>query len=239
MKLRFRCIVFIVIWKVFVIMLNVYNARIKIKFLLAYLLGFLMISKFVFAVGFPEDPIERFKIGKENAPVTFYMFFSLSCTHCADLHESTFELIKKNYIDKGLVKMVFIDLPMGGDMVALAHAMLYAANKESERLELMDMYFKNQQYWLLNNSPQSAIVSYAKLSGLDVDKVEKTLVNKDFLKKLTDSANIYVKKLGINGTPFMVISKGKNISVKEDKKLSGALPYDKIAAELDEFLKNK
>jgi protein-disulfide isomerase len=135
--------------------------------------------------------------------------------------------------------MVFIDLPMGGDMVALAHAMLYAADKSSERLDLMDMYFKNQQYWLLNNSPQSAIVSYAKISGLDVDKVEKTLVNKDFLKKLIDSSLIYVKKLGINGTPFMVISKGKNISVKEDKKLSGALPYEKIATELDEFLKKK
>jgi predicted DsbA family dithiol-disulfide isomerase len=92
---------------------------------------------------------------------------------------------------------------------------------------------------LLNNSPQSAIVSYAKISGLDVDKVEKTLVNKDFLKKLIDSSLIYVKKLGINGTPFMVISKGKNISVKEDKKLSGALPYEKIATELDEFLKKK
>lgn len=215
------------------------NVFYKAKLLLVYLFGFLMLSKFAFAVGFAEDPIERFKIGSDNAPVTFYMFFSLSCTHCADLHANTFELIKKNYIDKGLVKMVFIDLPMGGDMVALAHAMLYAADKSSERLDLMDMYFKNQQYWLLNNSPQSAIVSYAKISGLDVDKVEKTLVNKDFLKKLIDSSLIYVKKLGINGTPFMVISKGKNISVKEDKKLSGALPYEKIATELDEFLKKK
>ena len=49
------------------------NVFYKAKLLLVYLFGFLMLSKFAFAVGFAEDPIERFKIGSDNAPVTFYM----------------------------------------------------------------------------------------------------------------------------------------------------------------------
>ena len=43
-------------------------------------------------------------IGEESAKVTIKVFSSLTCPHCANFHNEIFENLKKDFIDKGLVK---------------------------------------------------------------------------------------------------------------------------------------
>ena len=43
-------------------------------------------------------------IGSPEAKVTIKVFSSLTCPHCATFHTNIYEKLKKEYIDKGLVK---------------------------------------------------------------------------------------------------------------------------------------
>ena len=44
-------------------------------------------------------------IGNDEAKVTVKVFSSLTCPHCANFHTAVFNNLKKDYIDKGLVKI--------------------------------------------------------------------------------------------------------------------------------------
>ena len=56
-------------------------------------------------------------IGSPDAKVTVKVFSSLTCPHCANFHNSIFNDLKKEYIDKGLVKFEHHAFPL--DLAAL------------------------------------------------------------------------------------------------------------------------
>ena len=56
-------------------------------------------------------------IGNTDAKVTVKVFSSLTCPHCANFHTAVFENLKKDYIDKGLVKFEHHAFPL--DLAAL------------------------------------------------------------------------------------------------------------------------
>ena len=56
-------------------------------------------------------------MGDENAKVTVKVFSSLTCPHCATFHTNIFNNLKKDYIDKGLVKFEHHAFPL--DLAAL------------------------------------------------------------------------------------------------------------------------
>ena len=56
-------------------------------------------------------------IGSSNAKVTVKVFSSLTCPHCANFHNSIFNNLKKEYIDKGLVRFEHHAFPL--DLAAL------------------------------------------------------------------------------------------------------------------------
>ena len=56
-------------------------------------------------------------IGSPDAKVTIKVFSSLTCPHCANFHSNIYEKLKKEYIDKGLVKFEHHAFPL--DLAAL------------------------------------------------------------------------------------------------------------------------
>jgi len=59
-------------------------------------------------IGVQGDP----SMGSRTAPVTIVEFSDFECPYCKRFHDETFPLLKKNYIDKGLVKFIHKDLPL-------------------------------------------------------------------------------------------------------------------------------
>ena len=49
--------------------------------------------------------IKRIIDGSENAKITIITYESLTCGHCADFHKNVYPNLKKEFIDKGLVKI--------------------------------------------------------------------------------------------------------------------------------------
>ena len=64
-----------------------------------------------------EDSKSEMTLGSISAPITIIEFASLSCHHCAKFHKETLPRIKKDYIDKNLVKFEHHSFPL--DLAAL------------------------------------------------------------------------------------------------------------------------
>ena len=56
-------------------------------------------------------------MGSPDAKITVKVFSSLTCPHCASFHTEIFNSLKKDYIDKGLVKFEHHAFPL--DLAAL------------------------------------------------------------------------------------------------------------------------
>ena len=74
---------------------------------------------FIILVGFitnliAEDSqsIKRISEGEEGAKITIIAYESLTCGHCADFHKNVYPSLKKDFIDKGLVRIEFRHFPL-------------------------------------------------------------------------------------------------------------------------------
>ena len=50
------------------------------------------------------------------------IYASMTCSHCAEFHNTTFQKIKKDYIETGEVRYIFREFPI--DKLAMATSML-------------------------------------------------------------------------------------------------------------------
>ena len=116
---------------------NLNNALILlIKFLFIY---FIFLSKLL---AVENNKIKDISEGSENAKVEILVYESLTCPHCATFHTEIYPALKKNFIDKGLVKIKFKSFPL--DIAAL-NASKIAHCKNDGKSELLHFLYKNQK----------------------------------------------------------------------------------------------
>ena len=59
-----------------------------------------------------QGPLGDVAVGPENAKVTIIEYASLTCSHCANFHKTTWPELKKRYIDTGKVRFVLREFPL-------------------------------------------------------------------------------------------------------------------------------
>ena len=82
--------------------------------------------------------------GSENAKIEILVFESLTCPHCASFHTDVYPELKKNFIDKGLVKIEYKSFPL--DIAAL-NASKIAHCKNDGNANILHYLFNNQNIW--------------------------------------------------------------------------------------------
>jgi protein-disulfide isomerase len=154
-----------------------------------------------------EDPTRSERsVGKPNAKVTVDEYFSLTCTHCADFADTTFQQIQKNLIDTGVVRWVYHDYPL--DQVALIAAMV-ARYLPVDRYEpFINALFATQNTWAFNRSsdPREQIWKTAALAGMSRQTFDKAISDtglRDWILKDQQEAS---NKYKIDSTPSFVIN---------------------------------
>ena len=89
------------------------------------------------------------KIGVSDAKITVKVFSSLTCPHCASFHGEIFNNLKKDFIDKGLVKFEHHAFPL--DLAALnASKLAHCENNGSS--DFLHTLYKNQETWKKGNN---------------------------------------------------------------------------------------
>ena len=173
-----------------------------------------------------ENEVKRIYEGKEDSKITILLYESLTCSHCAKFHSDIYPDLKKNFIDKGFVKLEYRNFPL--DLAAF-NAAKAAHCKISNGEEILHFLYKNQSEWVkgetiedLNSNLEKILKS--KNFGIDYNKCINNKNIEDFV--LEDRIE-GVKKYNVSATPTLIIN---------GKKFEKSLTYKNLEKTLEKLL---
>jgi len=172
------------------------------------------------------------RLGNSKATVAMIEFSDYFCPYCARFHNTTFDLIKQNYIDNGKLLYVYRDYPRSAAKRAIDAAI--AANCAGEQGAYWEMQKK-----LFRHSPRINLAFYksaAKEFGLNEQKYEACLKSDQQLKKIQRDY-VYGGSLGIRGTPTFYLGRVEGNKITAATRIVGAQPYQKFSESIDRFLR--
>ncbi|MDD4110773.1 MAG: thioredoxin domain-containing protein [Clostridia bacterium] len=161
-------------------------------------------------------------LGNTNAPVTIIEFSDYECPYCQRFHTQTFPSIKKEYIDKGLVKFVYRDFPLS------IHQFAQGAAEAAECAGEQDKYYEMQDK-LFSSGVDGGIESYkqyAKEIGLNQTKFDSCVDNRDMKEEVLNDFKDGQAQ-GVTGTPAFLIN---------GEKVIGAQPFEVFKEVIDRKL---
>ena len=163
-------------------------------------------------------------IGSSKAKVTVKVFSSLTCPHCANFHVAIFNNLKRDYIDKGLVKFEHHPFPL--DLAALnAEVIVNCQTNNNRKFELLEEIYKKQKFWAVG-SDIDKINDLIKEVGLNFDlskeKMARCLKDSDAQDMILEQRIEAQKKYKIDSTPTIIVNEKKyndKIDYKSFKKI--------------------
>ena len=149
--------------------------------------------------------INRIVSGQDDAKITIIAYESLTCSHCADFHNNIYPLLKKEFIDTGLVKIEFRHFPL--DIVAL-NASKISQCKQDQSLEVMMSLYSDQQAWIKGKTIEEAnenLKKFVKNKNFTLD-FEKCISDKKIEDFVLNDRIEGTKKFKVNSTPTIIIN---------------------------------
>lgn len=140
----------------------------------------------------------------------------------------TFPKIKSEYIDKGLVRYQFVNVPLRSihPVAQKAAEAALCAGKQGKFWEMHDMLFESQQEWSRSSSPLGLFQDYASRLGLKESEFNSCLRSGETATQIEDDLAEAIQR-GVRATPTFFIN---------GRKLEGAYPYEVFKKILDEEL---
>ena len=150
-------------------------------------------------------------IGNSEAKVTVKVFSSLTCPHCANFHNEVFNSLKKDYIDKGLVKFEHHAFPL--DLAALnAEVIVRCQTNNNKKFELLEAIYDKQKIWAVG-SDINIINDLIKEIGLNFDltkeKMDVCLKDSNAQDEILEQRIEAQKKYKIESTPTIIVNEKK------------------------------
>ena len=168
-------------------------------------------------------------IGSPNAKVTIKVFSSLTCPHCANFHSNIYEKLKKEYIDKGLVKFEHHAFPL--DLAALnAEVIVRCQDNIEKKFDLMTDIYSKQTTWAVGsdiNKINELIKKIGLNFGLSDKKMNTCLKNEQIQDEILEQRIEAQKKYKIESTPTIIIN---------EKQYSDKIDYKKFKKAIDKKL---
>ena len=151
------------------------------------------------------------EIGNPDAKITVKVFSSLTCPHCASFHKNIFEDLKREYIDKDLVKFEHHSFPL--DLAALnAEIIIRCLQDINKKFQLLGEIYKKQNQWAVGSDINVINESIKKIgldSGLSNTKMDSCLKNESVQDQILNQRIEAQKKYEIQSTPTIFINEKK------------------------------
>ena len=164
-------------------------------------------------------------IGNLNAKITVKVFSSLTCPHCANFHENIFENLKKEYIDKNVVKFEHHSFPL--DLAALnAEIIIRCHTDYNKSFQLLSEIYKKQNQWAIGsdiNVINESIKKIALDSGLNEKKMDLCLKDENVQDQILNERIEAQKKYKIQSTPTIYINEKQYEGKHEYKSFKKAI----------------
>jgi protein-disulfide isomerase len=171
-----------------------------------------------------------YRMGNPDAPITIVEFASLTCSHCADFAEQSFEPLTTNYVANGLVSFEVRNFVR--DPLDLSAALLTRCNGTGPFFQLNERLFANQaaMFQTIQGADQAglqaastpaaiesgeAFVTYANASGLTAlvgglgiteERARECLTDTEARDELVEMRNRALSQHNVTATPSFIIN---------------------------------
>jgi protein-disulfide isomerase len=156
-------------------------------------------------------------LGPESAKVTIIEYASLTCSHCAHFHETTFPELKKRYIDSGQVRFTLREFPL--DPLAVAGFMIARADGGARYYPITDLLFDTQKSWAFVQKPLDALTQILKQAGITQDRIETILKDQKLYEAINTVKTRGMDVFKVDSTPTFFVN---------GKRVPGAVSMDEL-----------
>jgi protein-disulfide isomerase len=172
---------------------------------------------------------ERWILGSPMAPVTLVEFTDYQCPFCRQFHTTTFEEIRKKYVDTGEVRFISADFPLEihSNATRAAEAARCAAD-QNRFWQMRDVLSANAAKLAYDD-----LLGYAQGLHLDIDVFRSCLESGKYAETVATSQKA-AANLGVSATPSFLVGKSTADGV-DGVLLVGAAPLPVFDAKIREF----
>jgi protein-disulfide isomerase len=163
--------------------------------------------------------------GAADAPVTVVEFASITCPHCSAWSRDVGPAFKARYVDTGLVRFVFRELPTAPAPTAIAGFLTARCAGEEQYFPMIEAMMRNQPALYAN--PRQALLDIARTAGMSEAEFDACVRDEgalDAMQRRIDEAN----QRGVPGTPAFYVN--------DELIGSGEVPLEDLAAAIDPLL---
>lgn len=173
-----------------------------------------------------EGPLGDKALGRKDAPVTMIKYASLTCPYCREFHLKTFPMLKREYINKGKIRFVLREFPIGhasGTATLIMRSV--GQNNDKAYFALYDKFITKQKMWVSQEVRLDAMFKVAAETGLTRAQFDASLKDEKVIHGLK-----WVKqrgrRLGVIGTPSFFINGKKHRGALTIQQIQGMIaPY--------------
>mgnify|MGYP001418168533 CR=1 FL=1 len=173
-----------------------------------------------------ENKVKRIYEGKKDSKITILVYESLTCSHCAKFHTDIYPDLKKNFIDKGYVKLEYRNFPL--DLAAFNAAKVAHCNSKNG-VEILHFLYKNQSEWIKGNTVEDFNTNLQKI--LETKNFEinfNQCINDKKIEDFVLEDRIEgAKKYNVSATPTLIIN---------GEKFEKSLTYKNLEKTLEKLL---
>ena len=166
-------------------------------------------------------------VGNPNAPITILEWGDFQCTFCYRFHESSLDIIQREYIETGIANLVFKDFPLNGPDSVLAAEAAYCAEDQGKYWSYHDELYANwageRTGWITDDS----LNQFAITADLDIEKFNSCLDDHKYRQRVLDLEQ-FGREIGIDATPSFLIFNDEKIV-----KITGNQPIDVFRKVID------
>ena len=190
---------------------------------------FYRVSLIFFIFFSAEAKSEVISVGASNAKVVVKVFSSLTCPACANFHSEIYYPLKKDFIDKNLVRFEHHPFPL--DLAALNAEIILRCNVDNnKRFQLLGKIYKKQRVWAIGSDIIKINDSIKKI-GTEIDlsnkKMDECLQDDKVQDKILSQRIEAQKKYKIDSTPTIIVN---------EKKYSTKVDYEKFKKVIEKNL---
>ena len=187
----------------------------------------------IFKISLDDDPMK----GDPNAPITIVEFSDFQCPFCSRFFTQTLPQLEETYIDTGIAKLVYRDLPLDSLHPNARPASIASecADEQGKFWDYHDVLFSKQAEW----GRQSSVVvsetfqTYASDLGLEAASFETCLSSTEMVDEVNNDY-LDATSYGASGTPTFFVGTEKDGFIK----LVGAQPFNAFKLNIDRLLES-
>lgn len=169
--------------------------------------------------------------GADSAQVTIIEVSDFQCPYCRDFATNTYARVDSAYVRTGKARLIYINLPLSTHQQAFSAAeAAMCAGAQGKFWPMHDRLFATQRQWSGQADAGARFERLAQALQLDMAAYRDCTANDRVASIIVNDA-MQAAQAGINGTPAFILN-----SPAGQRALSGAVPFEQFAQEMDALL---